>query len=133
MVLLDEVVEWSEDEVHCRRTIREGAHFVENGRMPATVGLEFMAQSIAAYAGCLGHLDGEPVKLAFLLSCRNLELFTGSFEVGDVLDIFAIPVFIGDSALGSFDCRVERDGQRVAAAQLNVYQGSLDSVMQRVS
>lgn len=133
MVLIDEIVTWSEDEIHCRRTIRSDAFFVEDDQMPATLSLEYMAQSIAAYAGYMGHLEGDDVELAFLLSCRDLELFAPCFDVGDVIDVFASPTWIGETSLGSFRCSAMREGETVAKAQLNVYQGPLDSVARRVS
>ena len=133
MVMLDEIVEYSDDHVVCLREITSDALFAEDGCVPATVSIEYMAQTIAAYAGYSGHQRGEEVQLAFLLSCRELTLDVDSYQVGDLLEIEASPSWIGDSRLGSFCCEVRVDGRVTAEAQLNVYQGSLESVMEKVS
>ena len=131
MVLLDEVVAFGDDAIRCRRTVRAGALFVDQGRLDATVSLELMAQTIAAFAGYTRYQSGEGVKIAFLLSCRELDLRVPAYAVGDVLEITASPLWVGDRTLGSFASAVYRDGAEVASAQINVYQGPLQSIFER--
>ena len=124
MLLLDRVLAHEADSVTCAVTIAVGSPFVEDGRVPAVIGIEYMAQSVAAYAGLLAYAQGRPPRIGFLLGCRELTLATDVFRVGDTLTVTARRTW-GDRALGNFACRVERDGQLLASGTLNVYQGPL--------
>ena len=51
--------------------------------VPAVVGIEYMAQAIAAGAGPSARGKGEAARMGFLLGCRNLTIAVDSFQVGD--------------------------------------------------
>ncbi len=123
MVLLDEVVEHGEGRIVTRVTLRPGSLFTEGGRIPALVAIEYMAQTVGAYAGMRARAAGEPVQMGYLLGTRELTLDVDAFDVGDELVVEARHVW-GDEQLGSFQCVVGREGRAVASALLNVYQGS---------
>jgi predicted hotdog family 3-hydroxylacyl-ACP dehydratase len=84
-----------------------------------------MAQCVAAYAGLSGHERGEPVRVGYLVGAREVTLPDEPFRVGDVLRVTAQHAW-GDDILGSFHCRVDRGGETIARATLNVYRGDLD-------
>lgn len=121
MILVDEVVADGGGVTVCRVVVREGAAFVEDGRVPAVVAIEYMAQTVGAFAGLRAREAGLPVRVGYLLGTRELVLETDSFAVGDELRIEAREVW-NDLPLGAFACTVTRAGVRVAAATLNVYQ-----------
>ena len=50
--------------------VPEAGLFVEDGQVPAWVGIEYMAQAIAAWAGCRARAAGKPPQLGFLLGSR---------------------------------------------------------------
>jgi predicted hotdog family 3-hydroxylacyl-ACP dehydratase len=128
MLLLDRVVSFATDAVTCQVTIAAGSPFVEDGRVPAVIGIEYMAQCVAAFAGLTARAEGRPPRIGFLLGCRELVLQTDAFTVGDTLTVEARRTW-GDNDLGNFACLVQRNGQTVASGTLNVYQGPLpDSV-----
>ena len=53
MILIDEVVRFGAEDIETRLTVRPGGLFSQaDGSLPAWIGMELMAQSIAAYAGC---------------------------------------------------------------------------------
>jgi predicted hotdog family 3-hydroxylacyl-ACP dehydratase len=123
MVLLDEVVDAAEGRIVARVSLRADSLFVEADSVPALVAIEYMAQTIGAYAGLRARETGQPVRMGYLLGTRELSLEVDAFHVGDVLLIEATHVW-GDDQLGSFQCTVSRDERSVARALVNVYQGN---------
>ena len=122
MVLLDEVVEAAGPRIACRVRLRPDSLFAAEGRVPAVMAIEYMAQAVAAYAGLRARAAGEPIRIGYLLGTRELALETDHFDVGDELVVEATHVW-GDEQIGSFRCTVARDGLPLAAATVNVYQG----------
>jgi predicted hotdog family 3-hydroxylacyl-ACP dehydratase len=132
MILIDELVEWSPERALVRARVRAGGPFVVAGRMPATILLEYMAQAIAAAEGMSGRQrERAPSHQAshqasrqapgLLLGTRELELDAEELSVGDTLEIHVERSFSDpDSGLASYACEVQRDGQRLAAAVVNV-------------
>lgn len=121
MILVDEVIEDGPDFVRCRVRIGEASPFFRDGRVPAVVAIEYMAQTIGAYAGLRARSAGLPVRVGYLLGTRELALDTDGFAAGDELIVEAREVWT-DPPLAVFACRVERGGLPVATASLNVYQ-----------
>ncbi len=123
MILIDEVVEAAEGRIAARVTLRPGSMFVEGDRVPAIVAIEYMAQTIGAYAGLRARATGHPPRIGFLLGTRELTLEVDAFAVGDELRIEARHVW-GDERIGSFQCEVLRAGRTLASALVNVYEGN---------
>ena len=81
------------------------------------VGIEYMAQAVAAWAGSqLGE-----AKIGFLLGSRRYQCSRAAFVPGELLDVFVRREFQADNGLGQFDCRIEIAGEAVATAQLTVF------------
>jgi predicted hotdog family 3-hydroxylacyl-ACP dehydratase len=118
MILVDELVEWSPTAARVRAQIRRGGPFVTEGRLPATVLLEYMAQAIAVADGMTGHVTGRR-DIGLLLGTRELDLSVAELAVGDELDIRVEQRF-ADARLASYACEVLRDGERLAHATVNV-------------
>ncbi len=127
MLLLDEVVASGPGFTACRVVIRPDSSFVEGGRVPALVAIEYMAQTVAAYAGLEARAAGQPVRIGYLLGTRELTLAVDEFEVGDDLLIEVHHQFGGEQ-FGAFDCTVACRGRIVASGCLNVYQGGTEDV-----
>lgn len=121
MLLLDEVVGYSDEEAQTRVVIRPDHPFARSGGVPAHVGIELMAQSCGAFVGIHAQSRGEPVKLGFLLGTRRYETSDTDFRFGDDLTI-TVRVIFREGEMGVFDCQIARDGARIAAAQLTVFQ-----------
>ena len=127
MLLLDGLVAHDGERAVCTVTVRDGRPFVEDHRVPTVVTLEYMAQTVAAYAGYEGYQIGGPVEIAFLIGCRRMRSHQPYVPVGSTLTIEAHHVW-GDNALGTFACTATlADGTPVAEATLSVFQpGSSD-------
>ncbi|MCE4068859.1 hotdog family protein [Pseudomonas nitroreducens] len=121
MILIDEVLDFGEEDIRTRLTVRPGGLFNEtDGSLPAWVGVELMAQSIAAYAGCQARVRGEPVELGFLLGTRQYQCDVASFPAGSEIIIHAIRTLQDDNGMGVFECHL--DGPDIKAlARLTVF------------
>ena len=124
MILIDEILDIGERSLSARVALSEGSPFVEDGKLPALVTIEYMAQSVAAFAGALRRAAGKPVRLGFLIACREMELEVDSLFVGDELEVTVNQVWT-DEQLGKFDCLVTRRGEKISRASLSVYQVDL--------
>lgn len=121
MVLIDAVLSFDEEQIHTCVTVRPGGLFNRpDGSMPAWVGIELMAQSVAAFAGCQARVKGDPVALGFLLGTRKFECSVEDFPVGSELTIHARRSLQDDSGMGVFECSLSGTGIQ-ASARLNVY------------
>lgn len=123
MILIDELVACSEREVACVVTVREGAPFVADGRVPALISIEYFAQTVAAFFGWRGRDNPEAFSLGMLLGTRELDLRADYFAVGDVLTITGKEQW-GSGQLASFACEVLRGDEVLARAAISVLQGS---------
>ncbi|MBI6703331.1 hotdog family protein [Pseudomonas viridiflava] len=121
MILIDQVLAFDEEQIQTCLTIRAGGLFNEaDGSLPAWVGVELMAQSVAAFAGCQARSKGEAVKLGFLLGSRKFECNVAHFPAGSELNIHAVRSLQDDSGMGVFECTLT--GPDINAfARLNVY------------
>lgn len=120
MVLLDKVLEVGENHIVTGLEVREDGLFSNPEReVPAWVGIEYMAQTVAAYSGYWRRCHGEAVQLGFLLGTRHYECSAGSFPCGAPLRVFAEKLMEGANGMSVFDCRIEGEGIS-ASAKLNV-------------
>ncbi|WP_137886252.1 hotdog family protein [Pseudomonas sp. 2FE] len=121
MILLDEVLSFAAEEVTTRLRVRPGGLFNRaDGSLPAWVGIELMAQSIAAYAGCQARQAGAPVELGFLLGTRSFQCNVEAFPAGVELQIHASRSLQDDNGMGVFECQLSGPGIH-AEARLNVF------------
>ena len=121
MILIDQVLSFDEEQIHTRATVTPGGLFNRpDGSLPAWVGIELMAQSVAAYAGCHARRKGEPVALGFLLGTRKFECNVEHFPAGAELSIHGLRSLEDDNGMGVFECHLRGDGFH-ASARLNVF------------
>jgi predicted hotdog family 3-hydroxylacyl-ACP dehydratase len=122
MVLLDRVISVDEDGLCAEVSIRSNTLFCGADGVGAWVGIEYMAQAIAAWAGYTAQLRGEPVKLGFLLGTRRYESSRPIFVLGSVLRVHVQRLFQNENGLGSFECFIDNEEGRVASATVTVFQ-----------
>jgi predicted hotdog family 3-hydroxylacyl-ACP dehydratase len=121
MILIEQILAFDEEQIHTRLTVRPGGLFNRpDGSLPAWVGIELMAQSVAAFAGCRARKRGEPVELGFLLGSRKFECNVESFPAGTELTIHGLRSLEDDNGMGVFECHIDAPGIQ-ASARLNVY------------
>lgn len=120
MVLLDRIIDVDEHTLTAELTVRNDGLLGDDKNVPAYVGIEYMAQAIAAYAGVQAKQAGEPIKIGFLLGTRRYTSNIACFAVGTHLTI-QVKNIIQDDKLGVFDCKIVAQDIEVNAS-LTVYQ-----------
>lgn len=121
MVLLDRVLEVDEGSIVTELIVRPDTLFfsAQDAGIPAWVGIEFMAQTVAAYSGYWRKRRGKTIDLGFLLGSRCYESSVDTFPGGSKLRVRAKKEIEGYNGMAVFDCRIE-GGNIQASAKLNV-------------
>jgi predicted hotdog family 3-hydroxylacyl-ACP dehydratase len=119
MTLIDRLV-WTSDEASIASVyISESALFLNEGFVPSYVGIEYMAQTIAARVGFEARRANKEPPIGFLLGTRSYRCSLNGFPLGSRLEVRVEPVFM-DAGFGAFNCRITLD-EPVAEAVLNTY------------
>jgi len=122
MCLLDRILRWDQDGIEAELVVPEAGLFIEDGAVPAWVGIEYMAQAIAAWAGCRARTAGNPPQLGFLLGSRRYTSMRSSFPSGTRLQVQARCELLGDNGLGMFACRILAGEEEWAVANVSVFE-----------
>jgi len=122
-ILLARVVEHEADRTVCLAAPeRAGLYRGDDGGVPSWVGLEMMAQCMAAHAGLRAHAKGEPPSIGFLLGTRRLKLLAAELPLDRSLEVHAERLW-GDGRMVSFTCSIrEADGgAALVTGNVNAY------------
>jgi predicted hotdog family 3-hydroxylacyl-ACP dehydratase len=130
MSLLDRVLSVEGENLVAEVAIHAGTLFCDGAGVGAWVGIEYMAQTIAAHAGYTAILRGEPVKVGYLLGTRRYHAAVPMFAVGSVLQVVVQRAVQGENGLSAFDCRIvdAAGGAALATGTITVFQP--DSVVE---
>ncbi|MDR1462951.1 MAG: hypothetical protein LBI68_07440 [Azoarcus sp.] len=122
-LLLDRVIEASAKHIVCSVTLRENSPFCREGRVPAYVGIEYMAQAAGALVGWGMHAKGIRPKIGFLVSVRKFTSTVNGFDAGATLTVEAREVMRDDdSGMGVMACAIYHPSDvLVAKTQLAAY------------
>lgn len=123
MLLLDRVFSGNENSIVAGTTVPEAAWYLdEEGGMPAWIGIELMAQAIAAHAALQGRLKGEPPKRGVLLGCRAYRARAPRAAAGALLKVSARATVVDETGLAAYDCRIDSGTAEFATATLKVFE-----------
>ena len=123
MVLLDAIVEHADDQTTCVVSIRDDSPLREpDGSVPGWVGLEYMAQCIAAHAGLIDHAAGRTPAIGFLVGARRVTFHASGYPPGQVLHV-SVRRLWGEGRLGAFACAIRdsRTGAVLAEGTVSAY------------
>lgn len=129
MRLVDRLIEAGEEHAVAEVDVPAQGLFVRDGGVPAWVGIEYMAQTISAWAGARALRTGGTPRLGFLLGTRRYDAQRASFPCGSTLRIETRCELMAGNGLGQFDCRILLEGAAVAAARLSVFEPDDASVV----
>lgn len=121
MALIDKVVEFTPEAITAVVTITDQSLFFQDGGVPSYVGIEYMAQAVAAWNGLIARQNNLPGGIGYLLGTRKMKLLIENFKEGSHLEIKGRCKFT-DGEIASFDCSIHLDGTEVASAALTVFQ-----------
>lgn len=123
MLLLERLLHADAETAVAQVSVPRDGLFLQDEGMPAWVGLEYMAQTVAAWAGWQAVQAGQSVKLGFLLGTRKFDAQCAFFAPGAVLHIHVRSELVGDNGLGMFDCQIQDANAAVLAqARVSVYE-----------
>lgn len=121
MSLLTRIVNYGEDWLEAEVDITKDSLFVEEKGVPAYVGIEYMAQAVAAFAGIQQRAQNQAPKLGFLLGTRRYHVNTEWFPLAATLSIRVVRDMVAENGLHVFQTTLTTS-QISASASLNVFQ-----------
>jgi predicted hotdog family 3-hydroxylacyl-ACP dehydratase len=123
MLMLEEVVACDDASIVARASVRPAAWYLdEDGAMPAWVGLELMAQAIAAHAGVrAAHAGAQTGRRGMLIGCRAYRAAAPAFAAGSVLEVTARAATADESGFAAYDCALRSAGRELASATVKVF------------
>mgnify|MGYP000246907180 CR=1 FL=1 len=127
MRLVDELVSFDESSACVLVNITDKSEFYQAERhgVPSYIGIEYMAQCIAAKAGANELVSGGALKLGFLLGTRKYKPTIAYFSCGETLQVRATKIMEDAAGLSVFDCTIVAKNQMetiLAQAKINVFQ-----------
>ena len=126
MLLLASVDSWDEECLAAVAHVDPAAWYADaDGNMPAWIGIELMAQAIAAHVGLLQTRAGLPARPGVLLGSRKVQASVPAFEHGQPLRIEARELLRVAEGHGAYECTISAggpEGQTLANAVIKVYQ-----------
>jgi predicted hotdog family 3-hydroxylacyl-ACP dehydratase len=125
MLLIDRLVDFDAESCRAEYTPKAGAWYADaDGNMPAWIGVELMAQTVAAYVGMQKRNANQPPKQGVLLGSRSYKTEASVYAAGEALRMEARAVFRDDRGLGAFECQISRADKKevLATAMLKVYE-----------
>lgn len=92
------------------------------GEVPIWVGMEYMAQSIAALSSIYDYSHNKPTAtMGFIIGARKYKCYMLGFKAGQTISISVEQLFL-DNEIGSFDCKIFSSTDEVlASTELNVF------------
>lgn len=121
MLLLDKFVQADESEAMAEIHISpESSFYVEPHGVPSWIGLEYMAQSIAVFAGAKASRLGVPTPIGYLLGTRRFECPVQWFENGLILTSTCREEVVSENGLAVYTCWLRGEGIE-CSSRLTVY------------
>ncbi|PMS19107.1 beta-hydroxyacyl-ACP dehydratase [Trinickia dabaoshanensis] len=123
MRLVDEIVACSDDAVTVLASVAPEAWYADaHGAMPAWLGIELMAQAIAAHVGLNAMRAGGRARPGVLLGASRYEAHSPSFAAGARLRIEAKELLKSEQGHGAYDCTIADADRCLAQAVVKVFQ-----------
>ncbi len=122
LLLIDRVLDWDPESIRVVLHVPGESIFHDAEGVPAWVGLEYMAQAIAAWAGCKARARGGEPTVGFLLGTRRYDCSRTHFPSGSLLRVEARCELLGDNGLGMFACRIVEGEETLATANVSVFE-----------
>ncbi len=135
MILLTRMVEATATTSVCEVDIGPDSQFCDGDGVAAYVGIEYMAQAVAAFSGFQRHCNGQPIEVGFLISVPKFESYNPLFRLGKTLRVEVAHTW-GESQLARFQCAIKdaKNGELLQQAELSVFKPeSLDNILQRLN
>ncbi|MDR0563813.1 MAG: hypothetical protein LBG78_02595 [Azoarcus sp.] len=123
MLLLERVLDIGEGHATCELTLRADSSFCRDGRVPAYVGIEYMAQAGGVLIGARALAANTSPKICYLVSVRKFSSHVDGFDVGTTLTVKAVETLRDDeNGVGVMRCSIYHPADvLLVTAQLTAY------------
>jgi predicted hotdog family 3-hydroxylacyl-ACP dehydratase len=123
MLLVDTVSAFSDATLCAHATVRADAWYADtDGAMPAWIGIELMAQAIAAHVALLAMRGGGRARPGVLLGSRSYKALVPAFASGAPLRIHVTELLRSEEGHGAYECTIHHDDVCCAEAVIKVFQ-----------
>ncbi|HEX7935854.1 MAG TPA: hotdog family protein [Paraburkholderia sp.] len=123
MLLIDAVETFGAATLSARASVQADAWYADaHGAMPAWIGIELMAQSIAAHIALLAMRGGGEARPGVLLGSRSYKALQPSFAGGARLRIHASELLRSEEGHGAYECTIHDGDVCCAEAVIKVFQ-----------
>ncbi|CAH2791914.1 MAG: 3-hydroxydecanoyl-[ACP] dehydratase (EC [uncultured Paraburkholderia sp.] len=123
MLLIDAVSAFSEETLCARATVHADAWYADaQGAMPAWIGIELMAQAIAAHVALVAMRGGGRACPGVLLGSRSFKALQSSFARGARLLIHVTELLRSEEGHGAYECTIHDGDMMCAEAVIKVFQ-----------
>ncbi|GIX34847.1 MAG: 3-hydroxylacyl-ACP dehydratase [Lysobacteraceae bacterium] len=122
MLFLRRIVRAQGDSLEADLVVDALGPFGDGFSVPAWVGIEYMAQAVAAWAGLRSHQTGGSPRPGFLLGTRRYECERDRWQHGTELVVQVHCELLGENGMGAFRCSLIEDRRSVASARLAVFE-----------
>ncbi len=121
MSLLDAVISESNEGLETIAEVKLTNPFLDDKRVPSWLCIEYMAQTIAAWAGSQARKEDREIRLGFLVGTRKFKANFEYIPLGTVLHISVKKELYNESGISVFSS-VVTSGAMKATANINVFQ-----------
>ncbi|MCC8395108.1 hotdog family protein [Paraburkholderia sp. MMS20-SJTR3] len=123
MLLLDAVDTFADTTLSAYAGVDPHAWYADaDGAMPAWIGIELMAQAIAAHVALLAMRGGGHARPGVLLGSRSYEAAQPAFRAGAKLRIQVTELLRSEAGHGAYECTIDDGDARCAEAVIKVFQ-----------
>ncbi|WP_298632752.1 hypothetical protein [uncultured Umboniibacter sp.] len=126
MVFIDRGLEFGDDYALSSTEIEDDHLAAVEGRVPAYIGLEMMAQTIAMWAGYRDQQAGNKPKVGFLLGTRRYHTEVTYLPKNEPLYARVQEDLVGQNGLSSFCCELRTADKLICSARINVFKPTGD-------
>lgn len=119
MILLDEILKFSENSIETSLKIRaDNAFLNEDNEFELFNGIELMAQSVGVLRGL--NDEKESQKLGFLISARGFQIHKNSVKIGTNLRTICKMSMQDESGFAIYECEIYEAKKCVASATISL-------------
>lgn len=121
MCLLDGVLEWNADTIHCRATSHHDPNnpLRRNGKLYAISGVEYASQAMAIHGALSGAVAGRP-RAGYLASLRDVVCHRAWLDDGAEELIVSAERMMGDESRVVYGFSVSSGGEEIIAGRATV-------------
>jgi predicted hotdog family 3-hydroxylacyl-ACP dehydratase len=123
-LLLDQLLDYGDDWIEAEVCHRKNSLYADiDGNTPAWVGIEYMVQTIGAFAGLENRQRQKPIKLGLLLGTRTFYAYVDFFPANGTIKVRAELRFRNDENMTMFACTItDRANNLLAEAEIKAIQ-----------